>query len=64
LRRCIISTMTDPTGFERLWWFYCPNGHLGLIDEGQFHGEYSIRCDQCSFHGYVGEGEVEGEKQQ
>ena len=57
------ASMVERPERERLWWFTCPDGHLGLIDEGQYHGEYSIQCDQCAFHGYVTEGYVDGKKE-
>lgn len=41
------------------YWWRCPNGHLGLIDDDQLSGDVSIICDSCDFHGYVNEGETE-----
>lgn len=41
-----------------LYWFRCPNGHLGRIDGQQLRGRASIVCDECDFHGSVDEGEV------
>lgn len=43
--------------------FRCPHGHVGRIDDDQLAGEVSIVCegnryDDCTFHGYVDDGEV------
>lgn len=42
-----------------MYWFRCPNGHLGRIDDDQAAGKVSIVCDSCDFHGYVEEGHIE-----
>lgn len=39
-----------------LYWFRCPDGHLGRIDQEQADAKVSIVCDQCHFHGLVGQG--------
>lgn len=41
-----------------MWWFTCPAGHLGLVEEDQAEGRVSIVCDQCDFHGHVDEGKL------
>jgi hypothetical protein len=47
--------------------FRCPNGHLGRIDDDQLKGAVSIDCTgsggyegdtECSFHGYIDDGEL------
>ena len=43
-----------------LYWFRCPSGHLGTIDQEQKEGKVSIICDQCSFHGYISDGQYIG----
>lgn len=47
--------MGNPDG-ALLHWFRCPSGHLGRIDQEQADGKVSIVCDQCHFHGLVGQG--------
>ena len=47
---------------ERLWWFTCPRGHIGLISDDQASNETSIICDQCDFHGSVKAGTLGEEK--
>lgn len=44
------------------FWFHCPSGHLGLVDEEQAAGSVSIVCyEECGFRGFVQEGTL-GEK--
>lgn len=52
---------SEGSAWITFWFFTCPSGHQGLIDQNQIEGDATITCNQCDFRGYVMDGVV-GEK--